>query len=106
MITLTGTLRQFGEVTFADKPDRKGGSFLKLWLEHVTPRDGDGPDDIAIQELLIPMESVPAAEKAALKPGGVVSVVVRVWAKGREVAFQAIRLVSGAAPLSVGAGAK
>ena len=38
MITLTGILRQSGEVTIKEQPR------LKLVVEHETPRDGGMPD--------------------------------------------------------------
>lgn len=92
MLTLTGTLRQFGEVTLgkdAPKP------YLKLWVEHETPRD-NGPADLRIDELLIPIEDAPPEpeRERLLKRGQPVSVVVRAWARGRDLAFQAVRLVS------------
>lgn len=91
MLTLTGTLRQFGDVTFGD--DKK--SFLKLWVEHETPRD-NGPADLRIEELLLPGDVVQPSDRASLKAGAPVSVVVRFWAKGRDVVFAAVRLVGGA----------
>lgn len=93
MLTLTGKLRQFTEVQFADRPERKGGTFLKLWLEHETPRDGEGPGDLKIEELLLPVDAVPAAARSSLKADSVISVAVRAWARGRDVAFQAVGLV-------------
>lgn len=91
MLVLTGTLRQFGEVTFGE--DKK--QFLKLWVEHETPRD-NGPADLRIEELLLPLDSVPIPERNALKQGSPVSVVVRAWSKGRDLVFSGIRLVAGA----------
>lgn len=100
MLTLTGKLRQYTEVQFADRPERKGGTFLKIWLEHETPRDGDGPGDLKIEELLLPIDAVPAPERSTLKQDARISVVVRAWAKGRDVAFQAVRLISSAGSAS------
>ena len=53
MLTLTGTLRQFGDVAFAGKDSTEKTPYLKLWIEHETPRQ-DGPADLKIEELLIP----------------------------------------------------
>lgn len=101
MLTLTGTLRQFGDVTLGE--DKK--PFLKLWVEHETPRD-NGPADLKIEELLIPADTVAAPERAALKPGQPVSVVVRAWAPKASVNLQAQRLVAGAGILPGASGAK
>lgn len=68
---------------------------LKLWVEHETPRQ-DGPADLKIEELLIPKADV-GPEASTLKQGNPVSVVVRTWAKGRDVMFQAVRLVNASA---------
>lgn len=90
MLTLTGTLRQFGEVTLGkDNPK----PFLKLWVEHETPRD-NGPADLRIEELLIPIEDAPLApdREKLLKPGQPVSVVVRAWAKLGTLFFSAVRI--------------
>lgn len=89
MLVLTGTLRQFGEVQIGE--DKK--SFLKLWLEHETPRD-NGPADLKIEELLIPRESVQPGLEKSLKSGSPLSVVVRAWAKGRDVALSAVKVLS------------
>jgi hypothetical protein len=87
MITLTGTLRQSGEVTFGkDKDARK---MLKLWVEHESPRD-NGPADLRIEEFFVPSEHGPM-----LPPQGQqVSVSVRPYASGRNVAFAAIGIVA------------
>jgi len=90
MLTLTGTLRQFGEVTFGKENPKP---YLKLWVEHETPR-GDGPADLRIEELLIPIEDCPPVNERErlLKPGSPVSVVVRVWAKLGALQMSAVRL--------------
>lgn len=81
MITLTGTLRQSGKLTF-DGKDR-----LKIWIEHETPRD-NGVSDLRIEELFLPME-----EQAKLPAQGQpVSVIVRPYAVGRDVKFSASAL--------------
>lgn len=88
MLVLTGTLRQFGEVAFDDGKKK----MLKLWLEHETPRD-NGPSDLKIEELLLPAESVDTESMKKLQKGGPVSVLVRAWAKGRDIAFQGVELL-------------
>ena len=100
MLTLTGTLRQFGDITIGEEKK----SFLKLWIEHETPRQ-DGPADLKIEELLIPKSEIgPEAEK--LKSGSPVSVVVRAYARGRDIAFSAVRQVDQAAHSSSVSAAK
>lgn len=96
MLTLTGTLRQFGEVNFGKEAPKP---FLKLWVEHETPR-GDGPADLKIEELLIPIEDCPppAERERLLKPGSPVSVVVRVWAKLGSLQMSAVRLAGSTLP--------
>jgi len=90
MLILQGTLRQVGEVSFSkDRP--KPESFLKLWVEHETPRD-TGPADLAITELLIPKADVPYSPQK----GETVSVVVRCYVAGRDLAFKAISLLQPA----------
>jgi hypothetical protein len=96
MLTLTGTLRQFGEVTLgkdAPKP------YLKLWVEHETPRD-NGPADLRIEELLIPIEDAPPEpeRERLLKRGQPVSVIVRAWAKLGTLNLSAVRIAGTSAP--------
>lgn len=88
MIILSGICRQTGSVEFGEKEKKK---FLKIWVEHETPGQGDRPGDLAIQEFLIPAESI---KKQPVK-GDTISLSVRCYAKGREVAFQALELLSG-----------
>jgi len=97
MLTLTGTLRQFGEVTFGKESPKP---YLKLWVEHETPRD-NGPADLRIEELLIPIEDAPPVQEREklLRPGHPVSVVVRVWAKLGALNFSGVR-VAGHSPAS------
>ena len=77
MITLTGTLRQAGEVTFKDKPPR-----LKVVVEHETARE-NGQSDLRLETLFL------APEEAA-------KVEVRPYPNGKTVAFAAVRLVAAA----------
>lgn len=79
MLTLTGKLRQSGEITIKDKP------FQKLWIETLTPRQ-EGPPDLELHELLIPADSVSSLPQN----GNDVSVDVRAYAKGRDVAYAAL----------------
>lgn len=90
MITLTGTLRQFGEVNLGKDTPKP---FLKLWVEHETPRD-TGPGDLRIEELLIPIEDAPPGpeRERLLQTGKPVSVVVRVWAKLGNLNFIGVRI--------------
>lgn len=81
MLTITGTLRQSGDLTIQEKP------FVKLWVEHETPRK-DGVDDLQIVELLIPKADCPNVPEK----GSQVGVNVRCYASGRDVKFQAIGL--------------
>ena len=87
MITLTGTLRQAGEVTFKDKPPR-----LKLVVEHETARE-NGLPDLRLETLFLDPQ-----EAATLpRTGQPVHVEVRPYPNGKTVAFAAVRLVAAAA---------
>lgn len=101
MLTLTGTLRQFGEVTLGKENPKP---YLKLWVEHETPRQ-DGPADLRIEELLIPIEDAPPApeREKLLKAGQPVSVIVRAWAKLNSLQLSAVRLAGVGAPALLGA---
>jgi hypothetical protein len=98
MLTINGTLRQHGELTITEKP------FIKLWVEHETPR-ADGVDDLQIVELLIPRDQcgpIPAK-------GAQIGVNVRAYPVGRDVKFQALGLAGAPQPAknaSDAAGAK
>jgi hypothetical protein len=83
MLTLTGTLRQHGELTIKEKP------FAKLWVEHESERE-NGVNDLQILELLLPIENV---GKLPAK-GSPVSVDVRCYAMGRDIRFSAIAVRS------------
>lgn len=97
MLTLTGTLRQFGDVSYGKEGEPKT-DYLKLWIEHETPRE-NGPADLKIEELLIPKADV-GAEAKNLRQGGKLSVAVRAYPKGRDVAFQCVGLVGAASTSS------
>ena len=88
MITLTGTLRQAGEVQFKDKPPR-----LKLVVEHETARE-NGLPDLRLETLFLDPQ-----EAATLpRTGQQVHVEVRPYPHGKAVAFAAVRLVAAAEP--------
>jgi hypothetical protein len=95
MITLTGTLRQSGEVTFGK--DKEARKMVKLWVEHESPRD-NGPSDLKIEEFFLPVEEV----KTLPPKGELVSVAVRPYSNGRAVAYSAIALVTQPSPKPVG----
>lgn len=79
MLTLTGTLRQSGDITIKEKPYRK------LWVEHESERE-NGPSDLQILELLVPADNCPALPSK----GEQISVDVRAYSNGRNVAFSAL----------------
>ena len=89
MITLTGILRQSGELTIKDKPR------LKIVVEHETARD-NGVNDLHLETLFLDREEAAKLPKA----GEAVHVEVRPYPinNGRAVAFAAVRLVGGAEP--------
>lgn len=82
MTTLTGTLRQHGQVEF------DGKKRLKLWVEHTSPRE-NGTADLKIEELFLPIEDATKLPKQ----GSEISLAVRVYASGRDVKFSAISIV-------------
>ena len=84
MIVLTGTLRQSGEMNINEKP------LLKLWVEHESPRD-KGPADLKIEEFFV------SPDQAAFLPtaGQQVSLIVRPYARGRDVAFSCVGVYTG-----------
>jgi len=95
MLTLTGTLRQTSNLTIKEKP------FVKLWVEHESPRD-NGPGDLQILELLLPAEictPVPTSGKP-------VSVNVRAYPAGRGIGFAALSLATPLTPPAASEGAK
>lgn len=85
MITLTGLLRQRSEMEI------KGINKLKLIVEHEIERN-EGDPDIELQTFFLdPSESQKCPQK-----GENVSLEVRPWTSGRNVAYSAIRLLGGA----------
>lgn len=86
MITLNGILRQSGEMTIKDK------KLVKLWIEHETPRE-NGVADLKIEELFIE----PQAGASVPQKGQPISLAVRAYPRGRDVAFQALRILNPAA---------
>ena len=89
MITLTGILRQAGEVKIKEKP------LLKIVVEHETARDSGVPD-LHLETLFVDRQ-----EAARLpRTGEEVHVEVRPYptANGRGVAFSAVRLLTAADP--------
>ena len=89
MITLTGTLRQAGEVKIKEKP------LLKLVVEHETARES-GVNDLHLETFFLDPQ-----EAAKLpKPGNQVHVEVRPYPTrdGRSVAFAAVRLFAQDGP--------
>ena len=85
MITLTGLIRQRTEMEI------KGKATLKLIVEHEIPRN-EGDPDIALETFFLdPSEASKCPHK-----GENVSLTVRPWANGRNVAYAAISLLGGA----------
>jgi hypothetical protein len=91
MLILSGICRQTGSVEFGEIEKKK---FLKVWLEHETPPQGDRPGDLSIEEFLLPADTV----KKVPAKGDTISLSVRCYAKGREVVFQALELLAGVNP--------
>lgn len=89
MLILQGTLRQAGEIELKDKPE----PFVKLWVEHETPRQ-NGPADLKISELLIPKSEARSLPKA----GDLVSVVVRAYVAGRDIAYAGVSVLAASIP--------
>jgi hypothetical protein len=87
MITLTGTLRQSGEITFGKEKEAR--KMLKLWVEHESARD-NGPADLRIEEFFVPAEEV----KLLPQKGEQISVAVRPYANGRNVAYSGLGIVA------------
>ena len=89
MITLTGTLRQFGASEFDGKKK------TKVWLEHTSERD-NGPADLKLEELFLEGDVTPALPSA----GSQISVIVRPYAVGKGVKFAAVGLAQKTAPVA------
>ena len=78
MITLTGKLRQLAEMKIKEQPK------LKLVVEHETARN-DGTNDLHLETLFVD----PSERQKCPSEGGQVSVSVRPWASGKNVAYAA-----------------
>jgi hypothetical protein len=90
MITLTGTLRQFGPSEF------EGKKKTKVWLEHTSERD-NGPADLKLEELFLEGDLTASMPSA----GSPISIIVRPYAVGKGVKFAAVGLApKPAAPSS------
>jgi hypothetical protein len=76
MITLTGTLRQTGEIK---KKDSDEIGFVKLWVEVEDERD------LKIHEIMLPPDKV---GKLPSK-GSLISIDGRMYAMGRDLRFAA-----------------
>lgn len=83
MITLTGILRQSGEMVIKEKP------LIKLWVEHETPRE-NGTPDLKIEELFLE----PRAGLVVPKNGEKINLNVRVYPSGRDVRFQVLGILN------------
>jgi len=83
MITLTGILRQAGEMTIKEKP------LTKLWVEHETPRE-NGASDLKIEELFLEK----TAGQILPKQGEKIHLNVRVYPDGRNVKFQVLGILN------------
>jgi len=83
MLTLTGTLRQSGEIK---KKDSDEIGFVKLWVEVEDERD------LKIHEIMLPPEKV---GKLPAK-GSPISIDGRMYAAGRDVRFSAVAVRSKA----------
>lgn len=81
MITLTGKLRQAGQVEY------DGNKKTKLWVEHEMERE-NGPPDLRIEELFLDGHGIalPGRDET-------VTIVVRPYPSGKQVKFQAVKLV-------------
>lgn len=85
MITLTGTLRQLAEMKIKEQPK------LKLVVEHETDRN-DGTKDLHLETLF-----VDPTDRAKCPPeGSEVSIAVRPWASGKNVAYAASHVLGKA----------
>lgn len=82
MITLTGILRQAGQVRIQEK-DR-----LKLVVEHETPRD-NGLPDLRLETLFLAPQDLATLPRT----GEVVHVEVRPYPVGKGIAFAGVRVL-------------
>jgi hypothetical protein len=92
MLTLTGKFRQSSEMQIGKEGEPKR-PFVKLWVEVENERE-NGVSDLSIEELLVPADKV---SKLPQK-GENISIFVRAYARGRDVAYSAIALASGTFP--------
>jgi hypothetical protein len=90
MITLTGIFRQSGEMNLGKEGEEKR-PFVKVWMEVESPRE-NGVADLSIEEILVPAENA----KKLPKKGENISVDVRCYARGRDVAFSGLSVRSAA----------
>jgi hypothetical protein len=86
MLILTGTLRQSGAIKTADEKE-----YLKLWVETETPPEGDRPGELKIHEFMFGKSEVPKLPEK----GAQISLVVRNYVRGREIAYKALQVLSG-----------
>lgn len=89
MITLTGTLRQFGASEYDGKKK------TKLWVEHTSARE-NGPDDLKLEELFLEGDLTPSLPPS----GSPISIQVRPYAVGKGVKFSALSLIGKPAAVS------
>ena len=85
MIILTGKLRQLAEMKIKEQPK------LKLVVEHETDRN-DGTSDLHLETLFVDPQ-----ERTKCPPeGSEVSIAVRPWVSGRNVAYAASHVIGKA----------
>ena len=82
MITLSGILRQSGEVTIKEK------KMLKIVVEHETARD-NGQNDLHLETLFVGTDNAPHVPTA----GSEIHVEVRPYPSGRGIAYSASRVL-------------
>lgn len=85
MIVLTGKLRQLSEMKIKEQPK------LKLVVEHETDRN-DGTKDLHLETLFVDPEDRPKCPPE----GSDVSLAVRPWVSGRNVAYSASHVIGKA----------
>lgn len=84
MLTLTGIFRQSSEMKLGKEGEEKR-PFVKIWMEVESERE-NGVSDLSIEELLVPADRVGKLPQK----GESISVDVRCYARGRDVAFSGI----------------
>lgn len=85
MIILTGILRQLAEMKIKEQPK------LKLVVEHETDRN-DGTKDLHLETLFVD----PTDRTKCPPQGSEVSIAVRPWVSGRNVAYAASHVIGKA----------